>query len=271
MKKETALANTMSEEQLALMRESYPVEERAQRIMLPRLGLYSKDVTEGKGKSMKVIAEAGTFYTEKQTEELDENSKKIFAKTEIGTKFEGIILYRRYQLRHYNSADEIYTSSPVYDSKDEVLPLFRDKQEVDKGTPAELQSRKEYQGVSAKGKPMSKLEENRILYVLYKDELYQLNLRGTSMYAFLSYARKTLPPSVITRFSSEEKEAGTIAWNQMTFEVVRQLDAKEGATIMAKIDEICEAIKAEKAQYVVPEVVKADREFEEIGKKDKTF
>jgi len=262
-----AIQNVMSEEQLALMRDSYPVEERAQRIILPRLGLYSQDVTEGKGKTMKVIAEAGTFYTEKQTDEVDENGKKIWTKTEIGTKFEGIILYRRYQLRHYNSAEESYTSSPIYDTKDEVVPLFRDKAEVDKGTPAELQSRKEYQGVSAKGKPISKLEENRILYVLYKDTLYQLSLRGTSMYAFLSYARTTLPPSVITRFSSESKTAGTIAWNQMTFEVVRPLDEKEGAEIMGKIQEIREAIQAEKAQYITPETTKADREFAEIGKK----
>lgn len=261
----------MSEEQLELMRESYPVEERANRIILPRLGLYSQDVTEGKGKTMKVIAEAGMFYTERETDEVNEDGKKVWKKDEIGTKFEGIILYRRYQLRHYNSADEMYTSSPVYDSKDEVLPLFRDKQEVDKGTPAELQSRKEYQGVSAKGKPISKLEENRILYVLYKDELYQLNLRGTSMYAFLSYARKTLPPSVITRFSSESKEAGTIAWNQMTFEIVRPLDEKEGAEIMGKIGEIQSAIKSEKAQYITPEVTKADREFAEIGTKNKVF
>lgn len=249
MKKSTALSTAVSEESLALLRESYPVETTFQRIMLPRLGLVSQDVTEGKGKAMKVVTEAGTFYTEKQTDELDENDKKIWEKEEIGIGIEGIVLFQRKQLRFYDSSNETYTSSPIYDNDEEVIPLFCNKQEVDRGTPAELKAKEEYQGLSAKGKPISKLEDNRILYVLYNGEVYQMNLRGTSMYAFKKYASTTLPNSVVTAFGSEAKENGSISWSQMTFQVSRQLNQKEANDIIKRVQEIKEAIMAEKGQY----------------------
>ncbi len=242
------LSTKVDEETLALLKESFPAEMSYQRIMLPRLALVSQDKTEGKGKSMKVVAEAGTFYTEKQTDELDENDKKIWKKEELGTSIEGIILFTRKQLRYYDG--EKYTSSPVYDSDDEVVPLFRDKTEIDRGTVKELRARDEYQGVTQKGKPTSKLEENKILYVLYIDTVYQMNLRGTSMYAFQTYARKLLVPSVLTAFGSEPKENGSTSWSQMTFKASRPLNKKEVLDVIERVNEIKLAIVAEKGQYV---------------------
>jgi hypothetical protein len=266
MKKETKeITTAASNEALELLRQSYPVEQGFTRTMFPRLGLVSQDKTEGKGKAMKVIAEAGTFYTEKQTEELDEDGKKIWDKADVGTSVEGIILFQRKQLRFYDSATETYTSSPIYDTDDEVIPLFCNKQEVDKGTPTELRGREIYKGQSAKGKPISKLEENRILYVLLNDEVYQLNLRGTSMYAFLTYARKTLPPAVLTSFGSEQKEHGSISWSQMTFKAVRNLDAKEIADVQEKINEIKEGVAAEKGFYASKNV--ADDDMKQLAGK----
>src|ERR1035437_7623570 len=168
------LVTKLNEEQLVQLENSYPVETSFNRILLPRLSMISQDKTEGKGKAMKVVAEAGTFQTEVQTEEVDENGKKVWEKKELGTEIEAVILYERKQLRFYDSANENYTSSPIYDNEDQIVPLFCDKAEVARGTPAELKAIPAYQGLSAKGKPISKLEENRILYVLLDEVVYQM-------------------------------------------------------------------------------------------------
>lgn len=261
-----AIAAAPSAEVLAQLEESYPVETVGARIQLPRLSMVSQDQTEGKGKAMKVTVEAGTFFHERQSEEEDENGKRIWKKDELGVSVEGIILFKRKQLRMYDEDTELYTSSPVYDTDDEVVPLWCDKKEVAKGTPAELKALYAYE--DKEGKTKSKLEDNRILYVLMGDEVFQLNLRGSSMWAFMTYARKVTPPTVLTKFGSEFKEKGTIAWNQMTFENVRPLNAKEADNVLEQIQKIKKAISVEKSNYQVP--VKsasskvADKEFDEI-------
>ncbi len=265
-KKTTAVAVVADEKSIEILRSEFPVETSFQKTLLPRIGLASQDVTEevknkaGK-KEIKVITEAGTFSIDRQGDEVDEKGKKIWDKEEIGSEFEGVILFRRNQLKFYDGKN--YTSSPVYDNNDQVLPLFCEKAEVDRGTPAELKARTQYQGVSAKGKPISKLEDNRILYILYKGEIYQMNLRGTSMYAYLTYckdlnAKGLLPPAVNTRFSSEAKENGAISWNQMTFEVANNLDNDEIADVIARVESIKADIKAENSFF---ESKKADDEL----------
>lgn len=259
------IMNVASESDLAILKDSFPTEPANSRISLPRLGFYSQDQTSGKGKAMTVTAEAGEFYTEAPTDEVNEEGKKIWEKTPIGKSFEAKILYKRYQLSHYDSSSEAFTSSPVYDSPDEIIPLFRSKEEVDRGTPAELKAKKEYQGVTAKGKPTSKLEDCRILYVKYKDLVYQMVLRGTSKFSYLSYEKKTLPPSVITKFGSEPKESGSISWNCMTFIPVRLLNQAEATEVVGQVQEIKQTIQAEKAQYVQSaDSKKADAEFEKF-------
>lgn len=244
----TAVAKIADEETLAILSESFPVETGGSKFFIPRrISMVSQDKTEGKGKSMKVVVEAGTFFTEIQTEDKDEDGKLIWDKKELGTSFEGIIVFQRHQLKMYDEKTEQFTSSPVYDSQDEVIPLFCDKVEVARGTPAELKAKYAYTGDD--GKQKSKLEDNRILYVEHEDEIYQMNLRGSSMYSFLTYARKTSPPTVVTSFSSEAKEKGSIAWNQMTFTPIRKLTQKEAESIIEKVQEIKQILTIEKAQF----------------------
>lgn len=264
-----AVATQASEESLAALRNEFPQEPGFTRVMLPRITFKSQDVTEGKGKAMKVVLEAGTFIEERETEDFDEETgKKIWEKTELGKEIEGVIIFPRKQLKYFDESTEEFTSSPVYDTDDEIVPLFCNKVEIAKATPAML--KESYKYTDKDGKVKSKLEENRILYILRDGELFQLNLRGSSMYSFLAYARKTLAPSVVTKMNSESKEKGTIAWNQMTFIPARNLDQAEITDVLAKINEIKRGIADEKAFFgkqesTAPEMralqAKVDKEF----------
>lgn len=244
MTKEIAI---LDEHALAELKASFPVEAGFTRVFLPRLGMNSQDKFEGKGKSAKLVKEAGQFFKEVQTDEVDEEGKKVWNKEDLGTEIEGIILYQRKQLRMFDEATEKYTSSPIYDSEDDVVPLFCDKKEVAKGTPAELKAM--YKFLDKDGKEKSKLEDNRILYVLMNGDVYQMNLRGSSMYSWLTYARKVSPPTVVTAFGSEAKEKGSINWNQMTFTPKRGISPEELNVVMEKVSEIKQGIEAEKNYY----------------------
>lgn len=265
MSKSTAVANVLNDDTLAILQDSFPVDRNANRILLPRLGMVSQDKTEetgtGKNKKFKLIAAAGEFFIERQGDEEDpKTGKKMWIRTDIGNMIEGVIVFQRKQLRMYDESTEQYTSSPIYDTDDEIIPLWTDKTEVARGTPAELKAK--YMFVDKRdGKEKSKLEDNRILYVLYEGEVFQMTLRGSSMYSFLTYARKTLPPSVITVFSSEPKEKGTIAWNQMTFTPKRKLTQKEAEDIVAKVTDIKEAIRLEKSQFTSANTSKPDNDL----------
>lgn len=250
----------MTDEQKAQMQQDYPQEAGMQRIMLPRFGLVSQDITEEvkdpktKKKTINVLSEAGTFFTEKQGEEEEtvevdgkDVKRKKWDRTELGTEAEGTIIYQRKQLKYYDESTEEYTSSPIYDTDDEEIPLFLNKKEIKRGTPAQLKTL--YPGTNQAGKAISKLEDNRILYILIDGEVYQCNLRGSSMYSFFTYGRKTLVPSVLTKFGSEPKEKGSINWNMMTFETVRELTKDEADAVLEKVGEIKQGIAAEKAFY----------------------
>lgn len=252
-KESKAVSTQVSEETLAALRESYPVEPMANRITLPRIQMASQDKTKetgtGKNKKIEVITAAGTFSISEPTDDEDpETGKKIWKNTEIGDSFKGIILFQRKQLRMFD--DNVYTSSPVYDNDDEQIPLWRDGQEIARGTPAELKSSYQFKDPNT-GKVKSKLEENRILYVknIEDDNVYQLSLRSTSMFAFFKYGKKVLVPAVVTEFGSEPKENGAISWNQMTFKVDRKLNQKELEEVLEGVRGIKTAIAAEKSQY----------------------
>src|SRR3990167_419780 len=232
MKQTKELATLPNERALSELKASFPVEQGFTRILLPRLSFLSQDRTEGKGKSMKVIAEAGTFFEERQNEEENTEGKKEWTKKELGTKVKGIILYQRKQLRLYDEKTEAYISSPIYDEDDQIIPLFSNKQEVTRGTPIELKAKYQYQDKD--GKTKSKLEDNRILYILKDEEILQLSLRGSSMYSWMTFAKKVLPPSFLFKISSEPMEKGQISWNKMTFEVVRPLNADEVKDVMLR-------------------------------------
>jgi hypothetical protein len=251
----------VSEESLAVLNQNFPMDPTTQRISLPRIEFASQDKTEdvknaktGK-KEIKIITEAGTFSISKQGDEENEEGKKIWVSEEIGSEIDVIIIYQRRQLSHWDSGTEQFTSSPIYDSNEEIIPLFCDKAEVERGTSKELQAIPRFQGVTAKGKPTSKLEENKILYVLYKGEAYQMTIRGTSKYAYQAYAKLQNPSSVVTTINSERKENGAIVWNAMTFEKSRPLTQEEVNDVIEKQLDIKSTILAEKAQYADSAVV----------------
>lgn len=244
----------VDQDTMALLSDSYPVDASGSRISLPRLGMVSQDKMEKVGKTVKLVAEAGTFFTERPTDEENENGKKVWSHDEVGTEIEGIILFQRKQLKMYDSNTSEFSSTPIYDNEDEVLPLFTNRAESARGTPRELKAKFEFIDPKS-GKKKSKLEDNVVLYVQYEDDVYQLTLRGTSMYAFKKYSQGTLPPSVITVFNSESKENGSTAWNQMTFKAKRKLSQEEALEVLSKVKEIKDTVRAEKSQYASAERV----------------
>lgn len=249
MKQSKELVSVVSEESLALLRANFPTDLGFTRVSIPRISMASQDKTEGKGKAMKVVVEAGTFFTESQTDEENDEGKKIWEKKELGDTIKGIIIYQRKQLRYFDESTESYTSSPIFDSVDEVIPLFSNKVEIARGTTAELKSRPEYQ-YEKDGKTKSSLEDNKVLYILYEECLYQMTLRSSSMYSYLSYAKTLNPSTVVTKFSSESKEKGQVAWNQMTFNKVADLNEKEAQEVIAKQREIIDAVQQEKQYFI---------------------
>lgn len=258
-----ALATVASESQVAALASEFPTEPSFTRKQFPRIAFKSQDVMEGVGKSKKVVIEAGTFFIERPELDADEqpvlgeDGKPNWLSEELGTEIEGVIAFQRKQLKYFDQDTNSFTSSPIYDNDTEIIPLFRDGAEIDRGTAPELRAREEYASVSKKsGKPVSLLEETRVLYVIYEGELYQLNLRGTSMYAYMSYARKVRPavPAVMTHFSSEPKENGNIEWNQMTFDAVRPLAAKEAAIVIEQQTALKDGIAEEKQFFASKEV-----------------
>ena len=248
------VSKVASNEALAALREAFPVDPSAARIILPRLTLVSQDKLKetgsGKTKKIEVVTAAGTYLTENETDEEDADGKKIWEKNELGTSIDGIILYQRKQLRMYDAKTEQFTSSPIYDTDDESIPLFANKAEVARGTPAELKAK--YMTTDEQtGKPKSKLEDNVVLYVKKSDDgkVYQLTFRGSSMYSFKQYSRKVLVPSVETTFSSEAREKGTTRWNMATFAVKRRLEDSEIVKVTDEVNSIRSMVAAEKSQY----------------------
>lgn len=253
----------INEEARAELRQSYPVEQTYHHTFFPRLRMVSQDKTQesknpktGK-KELTIVAEAGEFYTERKTDEVDDQGKTKWELTQHGDTIEGVILYERKQLSYYDSANNTFTNSPIYDDAEEVVPLFSGGKEVDRGTAKELKSRPQYAGKTAAGKPKSNLADVRILYVLFDGEVYQMNIQGSSGYAFLKYKRDIqFPNEVVTKFGSEAKENGSIRWNQMTFTRVRALEG-ELDEVLGYVRQIRDGVTQEKAYFATlkPEIV----------------
>lgn len=272
-KKTTALTAAPSEEQLAMLKSEFPTEQGFTRKFYPRLGMISQDVTEEKKdpktgkKKIELVTEAGTFFTEKQDpDEKDEKGNPVWNRLEIGNEIEATIVFQRKQLKYYNQGTQEFTSSPIFDDENDIVPLFLNKQEIARGTPKELMAREEYLEVKD-GKTKSKLEYNRVLYVLMDGEIFQMNLRGSSMYSFMTYARKNTPPASLTKMNSEAKENGAIKWNQMTFETVRDLTGSEVDEVLGRIADLKQDIVEEKSFFankaVDPEVEAANKKAQE--------
>lgn len=220
----------ITEEQLAVLNENYPVSTEDSRLTFPRFGMLSKDITEesgtGKNKKIKIIEVAGTFYTERDMGQTDEAGKKIWTREYLeGDTVEVIIAFHRYQLRRFDSSLNKFYSTPIYDTSDQILPLYLDKQVIKRGTEAQLQSM--YPALTQKGKPTSDLKRDTILFVLYKDEMYQLNLSVSSGWAFSAYKRIVNPSTVVTTLGSTEETFGTNTYRKISFTNTRMINGEE--------------------------------------------
>ena len=242
------LTTEVSKDLLAEAAGNMPTDNSFQRIILPRIGMFTQDQTEGKGKSMVVTAEAGTFYIDAESEETNDEGKKVWAKTELGKEIEATIIYHRKKLSYWDSSAQEFTSSPIFDTDEDVVPLFKARKEIAKGTPKEL--KKDYMYVDPRDqKTKSKLQDMVVLYVLYAGNVYQCEIKGTSMYSFKTYSRGVVPPVVLTHFSSEYKESGSINWNQMSFKTLRKLTNEEVVEVVGLQNMIKSSIKAEKDYF----------------------
>jgi hypothetical protein len=224
-----------------------PSSDGFRRRVFPRIAFQTQDKTEGKGKSMVVVAEAGMFATEVETTDIDENGKTIWEKTDLGKTFEGTVVYYRKKLSKYDEATKKYTSSPLYDEETDMITLFCDKKRVASGTPKELKDL--YMFTDKEGKRKCSLQEMRVLYVLYGGEIYELTVKGTSMYSFLDYTRKCNPSVFRCEFGSKERENGATNWSEVTFRNVRQLDMEELQTVVSIQRDMKDGIAAEKAYF----------------------
>ena len=250
MSESTEITTEVSKDLLAEAAGNMPTDSSFQRIILPRIGLHTKDETEGKGKAMVVTEEAGTYYIESESEETNDAGKKVWKKTAIGKEFEATVIYYRKKLTLYDSKEKKYTNSPIYDNDTDIVPLFKDKREIARGTPAELKNRKEYVYKDERtGKTKSHLDDMKVLYILYKGNIYQSEIKRSSMWAFNAYTRGVVPPVVLTHFSSEYKDSGSVEWNQMAFKTLRKLTSEEVVEVVGLQNMIKSSIKAEKDYF----------------------
>jgi len=233
-----------------LVGESYlPKENTFIRKVFPRIAFVSQDVTEGKGKSTKVTTEAGTFFTEKPTDETNEHGKKIWSHDEIGKSFEGVIFFTRKKLSYYDQAAGKFISSSMYDQDTDEIVLWQDGKQLAKGTKAELQA--PYMFTKEDGKKSCKLAENKILYVYYNGEVYEFTIKGTSMFEYSAYYKQWNgePNKNLTLISSVEAENGATRWNKTTYSRVRQLTQDEWDITRSLAREMIEGIAEEKAYF----------------------
>jgi hypothetical protein len=259
MKKETSV---LSQEQLDILNSSYPVSDESSRLSLPRLGLLSKDITEesgsGKNKKITVLEVAGTFYTESDQGEVDEDTgKKVWTKEFIeGDTIDVIISFHRKQLRKFDSSLNKFISTPVYDTADQVLPIYLDKQIIKRGTPAELQAL--YPALTLKGKPTSDLKEETILYVIFNDVLHQMNISQSSKWEFKTYSKGVNPSTVITTLGSTEETFGTNTYRKLSFKNKRMITGEEFETVNENQTLIRETVESDKRFLLGSGEVKTD-------------
>jgi hypothetical protein len=259
----------LTPEQIEILNNSYPAPEESNRLSLPRFGMLSKDVTEssgtGKNKKITVLEAAGTFFTESDEGEVDEDGKKVWTRKYIdGETVDVQIVYHRRQLRKYDSSLEKYISSPIFDNAEQVIPLYLDKQVIKRGTQAELQ--KLYPALTQKGKPTSDLREETILYVIYKDILYQANISQSSKWEFKAYCKTVNPSTVITTLGSKEETFGENTYRKMTFKNKRMITSDEFDTVNDNQTLLKETVESDKKFYLSAGTAdtKADAELDEM-------
>jgi hypothetical protein len=268
------ITKELSEDQLAILNESYPVSGESNRLSLPRFGMLSKDIVEesgtGKNKKIKVVQAAGTFFTEKDEGEIDEDGKSVWTRNYIESEnVEVIISFHRWQLRKYDSSLEKFISSPIYDTPEQVLPLYLDKQVIQRGTEAQLQAL--YPALTQKGKKSSDLKKDIVLYVVYNGELYQAHLSQSSKWSFLTYRRTLNPSTVVTTLGSVEETFGKNTYRKMTFTKGRQINPDEFEIVTENQGKLKEVVQSDERLFLASgdgnSEAEADKELDDIVEK----
>lgn len=231
----------LTEEQKAILDQSFPVSEDNNRLQLPRFGMLAKDITEesgkGKEKKIEVIEASGTFYIESDKGETNAEGKKVWTREYLeGVTQDVIITYFRYQLKYYDEPLKKFYSTPVYDTPDQVLPLYLDKKIVKRGTEKDLQAM--YPKLTASGKPSSALQKLTLLFVLYNGELHQFNLGTSSGWTFSSYKKSVNPSAVITRLGSLEETKGANTYCKTTFTNIRPITSVEFEEVASNQEQV---------------------------------
>ena len=254
------------------MNGNFPVGEDSNRLRLPKFGMCAKDIVEesgtGKNKKIKVLQAAGTFFTERDKGEVNEEGKKVWTKDFIDTETVDVqIVYFRHQLRMYDSSLEKFYSTPVYDTAEQVLPLYLDKAVVKRGT--EQQLRDMFPKLTQKGKPSSKLDKKTILYVLYDNELYQFELSVSSGWEFSSFKKKVNPSTVITTLSSTSETSGSNTYNKVNFNIKRPITSEEFDMVSENQSIVKTTVEADSKFLLASGVQESaqDAEFERLAAK----
>lgn len=241
----------VDEEALADINDAFPsVNDNSNRLSLPRFGMLSKDITKetgsGRNKKIEVVEASGTFFTES-------GSGKDVERTYIdGEEQEVIIVFHRKQVKHFDKGLNKFISSPIFDTDDQIIPLYLDKRVVARGTKAELQAK--YPEMSQAGKKSTSLKENKILYVIYKGEFYSSNLSLSSGWAFSDYAKEfrdgDSPATVVTTIGSVEETNGSNTYRKMTFTDTRPITADELELVKEKQALIRDSAKQSQEFYL---------------------
>ena len=257
----------LSDEQLLALNEAYPVSEDDSRVSLPRFGMLSKDITEesgtGKNKKITVIQSSGTFFTESDQGEVDENGKKVWTKEFIDSETVDVqIVFHRKQLRLFDASLEKFISTPVFDNSEQIVPLYLDKQIVKRGNQKDLQAL--YPALTVKGKPSSKLKEQVILYVIFNDILHQTILSVSSGFQFRNYKKTINPSAVVTTLGSVEETFGDNTYRKMTFANKRMITPVEFEVVREnQVALQAEVVSDGKLYLSSSEDAKAEKDFVE--------
>lgn len=250
--KNKAVAKTASQEALDALSQQFPQAESFNRPQFPKLVFNSQTKLDDDDK---VIMKAGALAIDTATEEKDEDGKTIFDREEIGQSLEGHIIYHRLRLQMWIEEETTFYSSPMYDSQNDIVPLFAGGDFVKAGTPKELRAlyphEIEYEkGGEKKTFTTSHLQEVPVLYVLIGEKLVELTITGrTSASQWKKYLKKTAVPQTITKIHSSKQTKGANKWNQMEFEAVRDLTPAEVEVALKYQKDLLEIFTAEKEFY----------------------
>lgn len=229
------------------LRNAYPqhAEDNYVKNVLPQVTFKAKAVLDDPGE--KVVIKAGTFMSKVRSEE-QVDGKYEYTETEIGNKISVNVLYERYRLSYYDSANEAYVSSPVFDSKEELVKLFSNGKQVASGTVAELQALPEYT-VEEDGKKKCKLQLQKVLYVFHNGEVKELAMSLGNGYVWRKFKQDNIVPAIHIEINSEKTENGGNKYNQMVFKNAGWLTEEEAERNLAFVENIRKGIEAEKAYY----------------------